>query len=151
MLALSFIFLNFAIGALLNACDRQKYNTWVMAATATLSVIINFLLIPRLGALGATITVAITSAFAFFAGLAAIPAITAYDYRKVVSNSAKIIIAALLMGLAAYWLKAYLNIFLVVPSAGLAYFYLLLRFGVLRLQDIMSIAASFRKKKIDLN
>lgn len=146
MLALSFIFLNFAIGALLNACDRQKYNTVVMGMAATLSIVINLYLIPRYGALGATITVLITNAFMFVVGMFIVPTIVKYDYRKVAMTSAKIIFAAILMGGVSFWAKAYLNIFVVVALSGLAYFYFLYIGSVFRQEDILSIRKSFIKQ-----
>lgn len=146
MLALSFLFMNFAVGALLNACDRQKYNTYVMAATTVLSIALNLILIPQLSALGATWTVAITNLFSFVVGMMIVPKIIKYNYRKVALTSGKIILAALLMGTVAFYLKAYLNIFVVVALAGLVYFAFLYYFRVFRQADVLSIMASFKKK-----
>lgn len=145
MLALSFIFLNFAIGALLNACDRQKYNTMVMGMAAALSIAINLYLIPRYGALGATITVLITNALMFIVGMFIVPTIVKYNYRKVALTSIKIVMAAILMGGISYFAKAYMNIFLVVAISGLAYFYFLYISRVFRKEDILSIRKSFIK------
>lgn len=145
MIALSFIFLNFAVGALLNACDRQKYNTMVMAATTVLSISLNIILIPKMSALGATWTVAITNLFSFVIGMLIVPSVVKYNYRKVALSSTKIILAAVMMGAISYYLKAYLNIFIVVVFAGAAYFIFLYAFQVFRKEDMLSIVASFRR------
>ena len=65
MAALLFIFLNFPVGALLNACDRQAINTRNMGLALLASVGLNIILIPRLAAAGAAITVVITNFFMF--------------------------------------------------------------------------------------
>lgn len=69
ILALFFIFVNFPIGSLLNACDRQRRNLLFMATITIISVSANFLLIPRFQAIGASITVLVTNAIMFILGI----------------------------------------------------------------------------------
>ncbi|MCK5212036.1 flippase, partial [Candidatus Parcubacteria bacterium] len=64
-----FIFLNYPIGALLNACDQQKRNTINMAIVLLASIIINIIIIPIYAAVGASITVVITNALMFTLGM----------------------------------------------------------------------------------
>lgn len=144
--ALVFIFLNFAIGALLNACDQQRANTRNMIIVTLASVALNLALIPRFQAVGASATVLLTSALMFVLGLRLVPAIAAYDRRKVLAMAGKIGLAAVLMGGLSAWLKSYLNVFVVVVLSGAAYFGLLFAVRAFRKEDILSIIASFKRK-----
>ncbi len=144
--SLVFVFLNFSVGALLNACDKQIVNTKIIAFATVACVSLNCLLIPKYGALGATVADAITNTIIFVLGIMYIPNILQYNYGKVIINSLKIFFAASLMGLISHLAKEYVNIFVVVGLSGLVYFFLLYAMKVLRLEDIISIKSSFLKK-----
>lgn len=146
IISLFFIFLNFAIGALLNACDRQKMNTLSIVIATVLSIGMNFLLIPQYKASGASITVVVTNLFMFIFGLSIVPTILKYDYWKVIRLFIKAAIASAAMGLSAIYLKDYLNIIVVVMISGIVYFLLLLGLRAFKKEDVSSIIESFRKK-----
>ncbi|KKR21425.1 MAG: Polysaccharide biosynthesis protein [Parcubacteria group bacterium GW2011_GWE2_39_37] len=144
--ALVFVFLNFAIGAILNACDKQKINTVNMMVVTVASIALNLFLIPRFQAIGASITVVITSLLAFVLGMAIIPKIIQYNHWKVFKNFLKVGFVSLVMGGLSYFLKSYLNIFVVVIISAGTYFLLLLLVGAFKKEDIFSIISSFKKK-----
>ncbi len=60
---LIFIFLYFPVGALLNATDRQMVNTTFMGITMAANIVLNIALIPKYGAVGASIAAVLTNAF----------------------------------------------------------------------------------------
>jgi len=151
IISLFFIFLNFAIGALLNACDRQKINTVNMIAATLLSIGLNLLLIPGLKAVGASIAVVVTNLFMFVFGMIIVPKIIKYDYWKLIKIFFKVGFSSAIMGLSAIFLKKYLNVFAVVGISGLVYFCLLFILKGFKKQDIGSILASFRKKNGETN
>lgn len=66
---LVFIFLYFPVGALLNATNRQVVNTVCMGITMVTNVILNLFLIPRYGAVGASVAAVATNAFLWIATL----------------------------------------------------------------------------------
>ncbi len=66
--ALIFIFLDFPIGSLLNATNRQATKTAIMGVTMIINVVANILLIPTYGAVGASIAGLISFIFLFAAG-----------------------------------------------------------------------------------
>lgn len=147
MLALPFIFLIFPAGSLLNACDRQKTNTAIMAAGLALSVIINILLIPRWQAAGASITVLATNFFMFVASLAVVPQITPYKSGKIIKVFFKSLASVALMAATAWYLKSFINIFAVTIISAFIYFALLFLLKGFKKEDIASIYQSFIKKK----
>ena len=113
IIALFFIFINFPIGSLLNACDRQKRNTWNMGIVMIASLILNLILIPRFQAIGASITVLATNALMTFLGIIWVKKIIPYRLRKNMAVFLKALLAASVMGLAAFWGGQYLNIFII--------------------------------------
>ena len=142
--ALFFIFANFPIGSLLNACDSQKKNTRNMGIVALSSIILNIALIPYWQALGASITVFVSNGIMFLLGLISARRIIKYNFRKISVVFLKSIAAAGLMGLAVFVLKGYINIFLAAGIGALLYFFFLFIFKGFDRGDIISIRDSFR-------
>lgn len=144
--SLPFIFLNFPIGSLLNACDRQKLNTLNMGIALFFSIILNIILIPKYQALGASITVLLTNIIMFVLGMYQIPKITTIDFKKIYLIFLKTILASLLMSFFVFYLKNYLNIFLVVAFSGCLYFIFLYFLKGFNRNDVSSIYNSFLRK-----
>lgn len=144
--SLVFIFMNFAIGALLNACDRQKVNTVNMGIVLLFSVVLNLILIPRFGAAGASLTALLTNILMFCLGIYWVPKIISYRHLKVLKIFLKSIISAGLMGWAVWYLKSGLNIFADVFIGALVYFIILFLLGGFKKEDILSIWQSFARR-----
>jgi len=151
IIALVFIFLNFPIGALLNACDKQKINTINMGIVMIASVILNIILIPRYQAVGASITVLATNALMFILGIYWVPKIIKIRTRKIIWPFLKAFLAAVIMGLVVYYLKPSINIFLNIALGGIIYFIILFLVKGLRKEDIASILKSFFSKSKNLS
>jgi len=148
MVSLVFIFLNFPIGSLLNACDKQKINTANMAAALCLSIALNCILIPMYKNVGASITVVASNFFMFVLGMFWVSTIIKYNKLKIALTLFKVIISASAMALIALLLKSYLNIFLVIIISGLAYFIILFVFKGFRKADVISMYRAFVKKSV---
>ncbi len=144
--ALPFIFLNFPIGSLLNACDRQKINTRNMGAALLVSVALNLILIPKFQTVGASITVIVANLTMFILGMRQVPKIIAYRPRKIIAIFLKSLMAVIIMSLAILYLKQFLNVFIVAGIGGVLYFAALFLFGGFKKEDIMSIWMAFSKK-----
>lgn len=145
MVALIFIFVNFPIGSLLNACDRQHNNTRNMGITLLASIILNLILIPKYQVNGAAITVLVTNFLMFILGMTVVPKIITIRYRKILPVLAKALGAATLMASFVFYFKNFLNIFVVISIAGIIYFAVLFILKAFRKEDIMSIYKSFKK------
>ena len=147
MLSLFFIFLNFPVGSLLNACDRQKRNTLNMGIITATSVILNLILIPIFQAVGASITVLLTNAFLLILGLRACRKIIDYRFRDSAKILFKSLFTALLMAILVYSSENYINLYISVVLGGIFYFFFLFLIGGFQKQDIYSILQSFKKQK----
>ncbi len=145
ILALLFIFLNFPVGALLNACDRQKRNTTNMAAVTFISLGLNLFFIPNFQALGASITVLISNFLMLLFGLFSMRGLIVYRPAKNARTLFSALVSALLMGLFIFFTKQYLHVFIAVLIGAIVYFISLLMLGGIRKADISSILTSFRR------
>jgi len=147
ILALVFIFVNFPVGSLLNACDRQSKNTRNMLICLISAVILNILLIPKFNAMGAAAVVLISNLLMFVLGIIECKKIINYRFRDNLLSLFKIIFASLLMGVLIFLLKNYLNIFLLCFIAMILYFLILLIIGGFKKADIAYIIYSFKRGK----
>jgi len=146
MTSLLFIFLNFPIGSLLNACDKQKINTRNMGIGLVVSIILNLILIPRFQAVGASITVLFTNFIMFAIGIFYIPKIIKIRPWKIISVFIKAVLSTCVMAFLILFLKQELNIFIVVALSGIFYFIMLFLFRGFKKEDIDSIYKSFCRK-----
>lgn len=145
ILALFFIFVNFPIGSLLNACDRQRKNLSFMAIVTVISVTANFFLIPRFEAVGASITVLATNAIMFILGILEARKIIDYSPRKNLITLGKSLWAAAVMTMIVFYGKAYMPILFATILGGVLYFIFLYLVGGFKKQDIQSIVSSFKR------
>jgi O-antigen/teichoic acid export membrane protein len=145
--AVLFIFINFPIGALLNACDYQKKNTINMALTATASILLNFALIPRFGAVGASITVLLTNILMFALGFYYVPRIINHPVKRIFYTFCKAAASALAMGAVIALCKSALNIVILIALAGLIYFACLYVLRAFTKEDLKSIVDSFGRTR----
>jgi O-antigen/teichoic acid export membrane protein len=146
ILSVLFVFINYPIGSLLNACDRQKNNTYNIMIVMVLSVILNFILIPPFKAVGASITVLITNALMTVLGLYWAKKTISFSGGKILAAFGKVFGAAAIMGLAAFYLKPVLNVFLIIPLSAIIYVALLFIFKTIRKEEIVHVCKSFLKK-----
>ncbi|MDO9399089.1 MAG: flippase [bacterium] len=146
MLAIIFIFIGYPIGALLSACDRQKINTINMAVVAIISVVLNIILIPRLQAVGASITVLITNFLLLVLGLYWVSKIINYHPQVILKVFCKSALSAIFMAIVIFYLKNSFNIFLVITLGGILYFSVLFFLKGFKREDILSVYKSFIKK-----
>lgn len=149
ILALPFLFLNYPIGSLLNACDRQKRNTIHMGLTLAASIVLNLFLIPKFTILGAAATVVITNFLLFSLNFTVVPDIIALRLGKLAKMTGKVLFSALVMGVFVYYGNQYLNVFLVVPVAALVYFGMIYVSGGVRREDVVSVVQSVTGRKGD--
>lgn len=147
IVALFFIFINFPIGSLLNACDKQKRNTFNVGIVLLASVALNLLLIPYFQAVGASITVLLTNILMTILGLREVKKIIQYNVRKNLIILGKTIAASILMGVIVLLLGRFISLFASVAVGVVSYFIFLYSFGGFKKEDITSVLNSFRRQK----
>jgi len=145
ILALLFIFLNFPVGALLNACDKQKRNTANMAAVTFISLGLNLFFIPHFQALGASITVLISNFLMLLFGVFSMRSLIVYSPKKNLRTLLIVLASALSMALIIFFVKQYLHVFIAVLIGAIVYGVVLLLLGGVKKADIISILNSFSR------
>jgi len=144
IISLFFIFVNFPIGSLLNACDAQRKNTRNMIAVTMVSVLLNLFFIPRWQAVGASLTVLITSLLMFSLGIYQVKKIIIYHASKNWLVFGRALAASLIMGLIIFYGQEYLNIFVITILGGVIYFASLFALGGFTKTDVLSVYQSFK-------
>ncbi len=147
MIAVPFMFIGFPVGALLNACDQQKRNTINMAITAVASAVLNIILIPRLGVLGACLTTVISSFLMLVLGWLVVPRITPLHWSTIAPMIVRILAAGALMAILVMLVKDYLHPILTIVIAAVIYPLFLFAFKVVSKNEILSFIHSARRKQ----
>lgn len=145
--ALPFMFAGYPVGSLLNASHRQKINSINMAIVLAVSIGMNLLLIPRYQAVGASITVLVTNILLLVLGLWWVPKIIETPWRRIAAVTGKSLGAVAVMGALLYYARADMNIFVLIPLAGVLYFGILYLAGGFHEEDVKSIVNSFSLKR----
>ena len=68
MVSLIFGYMGFITGALLNATNNQKTQTGLLGSSLVINVILNLILLPRLGIVGAAISALVSNTFLCLGG-----------------------------------------------------------------------------------
>lgn len=147
-LALPFVFCAYPTGNLLNASDRQKITTVNRIVITVLNVLMNILLIPKIGVLGSAIAFAAANALMLILDLIFVPQVVQLPLKSFLFDLFKIGIAATLMGLAVNFLEPRVNYLIVVALAMVIYGALVLFFRVLKKEDLEFIAGVLRARKV---
>lgn len=120
--ALLFIFLDFPLGALLNATGHQMTKTKIMGATMVVNVGANFIFIPWLGIVGAAVAGVISFAFMFLAGWFAIRRVVDIRFGELFVRTGGLLLAGLVMALVVMTLKQFIPWVLTVPVGAGVFF-----------------------------
>lgn len=131
------IFLDYPVGSLLNASNRQSTKTAVMGVTMIVNAALNLLLIPRLGIVGASYAGLIGFTFMFLGGLWFVPSIIpGFKFRELAALIAPIFLSGIVMAAVTVFSKPYLGFVLSVPLAAVAYIAMLVATRSLRWEHL---------------
>ena len=143
IISVIFMFINFPIGSLLNACDKQKKNTANMGIVLGVYVILNLILIPKYQAVGASIAVTTGHILMTLLGLYWATKTIKFSYSKIIMIFLKALTSAVIMAFLVVYLKGIINIFAVIALGGMIYFGLLFLFRAFSWQDAVSMYRLF--------
>lgn len=139
------IFLDFPIGSLLNAANRQTTKTIIMGITMVINVVLNAVLIPVLGLNGAVYAALFSFSFMFIAGLFYIPqVIKDYSFKKLLLTLTKVSASGLFMLLFAIYVKDLVGWIALIPISAVVYGVSLIITGVVTKQDISKVKSLIR-------
>lgn len=117
MVAMIFSFVGFLTGGMLNACEKQKTQTAIVGVTMVVNIILNLILIPEYGILGASIAALIGNAILAIVGYYFIPKITEISHNFLIISIVKIIFSVSVMAVLVWYSNIYFH-FLVSIAVG---------------------------------
>ncbi len=123
--SLIFIFLNYPVGSLLNACNRQIINTINMGIAMVINVLLNILLIPYFTFIGASIASLSSATILFFLGFIWTNRIIKFNKFLMFKNFLKPLFAGLAMGSTILYLKPQISFLILIPLGVFIYFIIL--------------------------
>ncbi|MBU0598373.1 flippase [Patescibacteria group bacterium] len=146
MVGLVVVFLNFPVGAFLNACNRQIINTMNMAITVGFNVIINLFLIPYFTFNGAAVAALVSGFILFFLGLRWVGKIIDYQKKLLLKSLGKTFISGITMVIVLLLTRDYLMIYFLIPIGAITYFIVLYLLRGITKHDLQIFYKSFIKK-----
>jgi len=137
-------FLNFLNGITLFAIDKQKKRMLSQGSTALFNIILNLILIPRLGFIGAAISTLITEIFLFIIYYSFV---SRFFYRL---NFIPILIKPLIAStaMAAFLLFTDINLFISIAIASIIYLTVLVLIKAFEKDDLKIMWAIIKNEKI---
>lgn len=145
--AVIFIFLNYPIGALLNATDRQMTNTTIMGVSMVVDVILNVILIPRISFLGAAISMVVYHSLLFVLGLVFANRVVSYNKKFLFGSLFRIVLSAGAMSAAIIYLRPYVYWLFLIPVGAVVYFGLLFLIRGMEWRDVKNIFKALKKEE----
>lgn len=119
IVGLSFVFANFILASFLNACNRQKLNTINLGLTMVVNAVLNLVLIPRFGHVGAATAAVFSALFLFLLDLWWARRITTVRFGRLLAKAVATLTAAGAMGLVVQFLPFHL--FIIIPLGAVVY------------------------------
>ncbi len=161
--SLVFAFLDFPIGSLLNACNRQSVQTAVMGVTMALNIVLNVILIPRLGVVGAAISALVGNFTLCALGYMWVPKIIPAPKSELWWRLAKVLFSAVLMGWVVKAMQLPLSkiispegffptvmfLAVLIVTGGIFYGLMLFVLRAVRINEVKEIFSMFKKEKIE--
>lgn len=144
------LFLDFPIGSLLNAADQQATKTAIMGVTMVINAVLNIVLIPTIGIMGAAYAAGVSFWFLFLAGLYFVPKIIPnLPWPRLLWFFVKIISSGILMAAITMLLRPTVGFLAVVPIAAVVYVLLLFTTHSVRFEQLKEIHQTVFKKKYE--
>ncbi len=141
---LLFIFIDFPIGALLNATGRQVTKTKIMGATMVVNAVANIVLVPRIGVPGASVAGLITFIFMCMAGWYCLPSSLGIRLRDLVRSIGGIVVAGIIMSFVVIVVKQYVYWMLAVPVGAAVFFAALVATKSFTIEHVRTFRHSLR-------
>ncbi len=145
IVSLLFSYMSFPVGALLNACDRQKTQTTIVGIVMIVNIAMNLLLIPRFGVVGAAVAACVGNILLTMSGLWIARHIVFFPLKKLSGMIFRIALAAMTMGMAVLIASKYIHVLGVISIGVLLYPIMLFLTRAIKKNDIIEIRLFLRK------
>ncbi len=144
LISLVFLFFNFPLGSLLNACNRQSRNTIHIGVVMIVNLILNLLLIPRYSYNGAAVASSISTVLMFALQMFVARQIVTLDLKYLLAKFGAIALAGATMYFSLSYLLNFINFILLIPVGGVIYLVVLYLLKGLTKEDLSLVKSSFK-------
>ncbi|MBI4142388.1 flippase [Candidatus Uhrbacteria bacterium] len=141
--SIPFVFANFPAGNLLNATDRQSWNTILVGIATAVNLLANVLLIPPYAVIGAAVSALIGSVALTIANAVLAHRVIAYRLRIVGRALLRTLLACVVMGIVLLMLPS-APLLAAVAVGGVVYAGAAFSFRAIQHSDIRELLAYFR-------
>ena len=145
MIGLFFGFVNLFFGALFNACNRQVFQTILIAIVMVLNIILNIVLIPRYGVYGAAFASIGGAICMTLLGFFIVPRIVHLNARFLWTHAFKILLSVLIMGLAVCYTMRVAHFVVAIVVGAVVYSLMLLLSGAVKKEQIFGLFSLYTK------
>jgi len=115
------IFLDFPVGSLLNATNRQTTKMVLMGITMLINLTANLILIPKFGVIGASIAGLISFSFLFISGFLVTRSIFKLSIIDIIKRIGGLFISSIGMAIVVIFIKEYVNIVVSIFAGAVIY------------------------------
>jgi O-antigen/teichoic acid export membrane protein len=143
-LAIPFMFLDFIMVALLNACEKQKINTLIHGLGVGIFIILNLILIPRFDYLGAALAVILGFLVIFILEIISAKGIVRIKKSHLFKKIGLTLLASLTMGIVLFLIKERVHIGFSVLTGFSVYFVFAYLFNLINQKDFLFLKDLFR-------
>lgn len=134
------LFLDFPIGSLLNAADRQVTKTTIMGVAMVINVALNLALIPVIGVMGAAYAALVSFTVMFLIGAYYVPQIIpGFSFWETAKQLFPILVSGLVMLGVALALQPVMSYILVIPVAAVVYVAMLFMTKAFKMRHVVKI------------
>lgn len=144
--SLLFVFLNYPVGYLLNATDRQARNTLHLSVVVAVNVVLNVLLIPKYTFIGTAVASLVSSILYLGLNVSVARNIVPGEMKTLTVTLMKAILAAGVMGGVILLLQQWLGLLFLVVAGSLVYFTVLFLVRGIQVSDGMKIYHALLRK-----
>ncbi len=145
-ISLFFAFLDFPVGSVLNACNRQHLQTVCLGFAMLFNLVANLIVIPRYSMIGAASVALATYIILFLSGMILARKTVKYNVANLLWSFFKISAAAALMAFAVNFFEAVLPWYTLIGLGIILDFVFLCLFNVLTFDDIKYFWNMFWKR-----
>jgi O-antigen/teichoic acid export membrane protein len=147
LVSLIFSYLSIITGALLNATGRQSTQTVLVGIALVCNVLLNIILIPKYGIVGAAMAALIGNIVLWALGFYFARRSAVFGSLSLLKNGTHIFVLSLLMAVAVYMLTLKVSFLITIPFGVVLYGALLFFTGVVDMLTVRSLLlkVSFRK------
>jgi len=148
IVSLVFLFLNFPLGSLLNACNRQTRNTVHIGAVMAINIILNIILIPRFSYIGAAMASSLSTFLMFCLQLYVAKQIVGFNNKFLIAKFAAILASGLIMYFGLVYLRPLVNFIVLIPLGAIIYAAVLYSLKGFNKDDLLTIKQSLKKTPV---